>query len=69
MFEHLTQIQTFVLITNSIEIIALPVLYYVVYTSRKRAYKKYNEIGKQLDHILLLSHELYQTEVKEKDKH
>ncbi len=63
---NLTPIQTFLAITNFIELACLPVLFYVVLDYRQRVRGKYERIEKQLDHILLLSSELYQTEIKDK---
>lgn len=67
LFEDLQPIQVFNGITNILGIVLfIPLLYW---GSKKvsEVRLRYREIEKRLDQILLLSHEVYQSEVKEKN--
>jgi len=66
MFESLQPIQIFNAVTNILSmILTVPVLITVI-TYKKRAQRKYDDLDKHLDKILLLTNELYQSDVKEK---
>lgn len=67
LFDDLQPIQVFNGITNILGIaLFIPLLYW---GSKKvnEVRLRYREIEKRLDQILLLSHEVYQSEVKEKN--
>lgn len=68
MFEHLQPIQIFNAVVNILSVIVMfPVLFSIM-SYKRRAKERFDQIEKELDHILLLSHELYQSDVKEKAK-
>lgn len=66
MFENLQPIQIFNAVVNVLSVVVMfPVLFSIM-SYKKRAKERFDQIEKELDHILLLSHELYQSDVKEK---
>lgn len=45
--------------------IMIPILF-SIWSYKKRTKERFDQIERELDHILLLAHELYQSDVKEK---
>lgn len=66
MFDQLQPIQIFNAVVNAISMVVMIPILISILNYKKRAQEKFNTIEKDLDHILLLSHELYQSDVKEK---
>lgn len=66
MLNDLQPIQIFNAATNFLSLVGLGIMTYIVWGYKQRVKQRYDDINKQLDHILLLSHEVYQTEVKDK---
>lgn len=66
MFYGLQPIQIFNAIVNALSMfLILPVLISIL-NYKRRTQKRFDQIERHLDNILLLSHELYQSDVKEK---
>lgn len=55
-------------VLNLVGVIGLAILVTAIWDYRKKQKLRYDLINKRLDHILVLSHEVYETEVKEKAK-
>lgn len=66
--DHVSAIQLVNTVLNLIGVLGLALLATVIWDYRKKQRQRYDFINKRLDHILVLSHEVYETEVKEKAK-
>lgn len=66
MLENLQPIQIFNSVVNTISVIVMIPVLFSILNYKRRNKERFDQIEKELDHILLLSHELYQSDVKEK---
>lgn len=68
MFENLQPIQIFNAFTNIFSMLLMFPVLFTILTYKRRAQRKYEELERHLDKILLLTNELYQSDIKEKEK-
>lgn len=64
--DHVSTIQLINTVLNLFGVFGLALIATVIWDYRKKQKLRYEFINKRLDHILVLSHEVYETEVKEK---
>lgn len=66
MFNDLQPIQVFNAVVNLLSVLVMFPLLFSIWRYKQRNRQRFDHIEKRLDHILLLSNELYQSDVKEK---
>lgn len=66
MFENLQPIQIFNAAVNLASVIVMLPILISILNYKRRTKQRFDEIETNLDHILLLAHELYQSDVKDK---
>lgn len=66
--DHISTIQAINTVLNLFGVMGLMILTVIIWKYRKKQRERYDLINKRLDHILVLSNEVYQTEVKDRKK-
>jgi len=68
LFDNATPIQVFNTIINIVSIFGFIIVLSVVWGYKRRVKERYEEINKHLENILLLTHEVYQSDKDLKQK-
>ena len=68
MLENLQPIQVFNAVVNTLSMAVVVPFLISIWQYKRRAKERFDQIERDLDRILLLAHELYQTDIKDRKK-